>query len=353
MKKKLKVLSILYFCCAVVFIPFCWIASLIMVILFFLFGFLGGCLLVANKMYKRTNHWKNQFLFEKNFISNAGYRDNLERNFDVVNLGSNPALFGFFYENVRGQNWATGSQGFPMDFEILKYYHSYIKEGGYVLIPIMPFSSISNFLETRPEYWSDSYYMKFLKILDLSQVQRLSNHRKIQLKMRYPVIFNPKLTFYIFHDVPADTRLNIADQTMQMAELKYDARRWIKGWMKEFDVKKYEDFWGEKFDPYFESGRKILSEMIDYCLYRNLKPVIVTIPVSSYLAKEFTSEFRQKMIIDFVNAANVKDVRFLDYMFDERFSKAELFNGCFFLNLRGRKSFTNQILQDLGLYPPY
>lgn len=349
MKKKLKILSALYICCALALIPFCWVASLIMLIIFVIMGIMGASVLLANKMYLRTNHWKNQFLFEKNFISNAGYRDNLGRNFDVVNLGSNPALFGFFYEHNRGQNWATGSQGFPMDFEILKYYHSYVKEGGYVLIPIMPFSSISNFLETRPEYWSDSYYMKFAKILDSAQIKKLPNIRKIQLKMRFPIVFNPKLLYYVLHDVLPDSRLNIADQIMQTAELEYDAKRWIKGWMKEFEVRSYEEFWGEKFAPYFESGVKMLSEMIDYCLYRNLKPVIITIPMSSYLAKEFTPEFRQKMIKDFVNRANIKGVKFLDYMFDERFSKADLFNGSFFLNLSGRKEFTRQVMLDLGI----
>lgn len=320
-----------------------------MLALFSIFCIVSGCVLVTNKMYKKTNHWKNQFLFEKSFISNAGYRDNLGRNFDVVNLGSNPALFGFFYENVRGQNWATGSQGFPMDFEILKYYHSYVKEGGYVLIPIMPFSSISNFLETRPAYWSDGYYMKFARILDSSQIVKLPNYNKFCLKMRFPVIFNPKLIFYIFHDVPVDTRLNVAEQTMQKAELEYDAKLWINNWKKEFDVKNYEDFWGEKFTLYYESGIKMLSEMIDYCQIRNLRPVIVTIPISSCLAREFTPEFRQKMITDFVNAANIKGVKFLDYMFDERFSKSELFNGSFFLNLQGRKIFSRQVMSDLGL----
>ena len=258
-------------------------------------------------------------------------------------------MYGFFYEKIRGQNWATGSQGFPMDFEILKYYHSYIKEGGYVLIPIMPFSSISNYLETRPDYWSDSYYLKFTKILDWTQAKKLPNSHKLKLKIRFPVVFNPKLIYYILHDVAPDNRLQIADQTMQAAELEYDAKRWIKSWMNEFAVKKYEDFWGEKFNQYFESGVKMLSDMIDFCLYRNLKPVIITIPMSSYLAKEFTPEFRQKMITDFVNKANAKDVKFLDYMFDERFTRAELFTGSFFLNLKGRKMFTQQVLTDLGL----
>lgn len=349
MRTKLKILCVLYFVTAFASVLLSWKILIIMLALFLLGGFFAICLLYINKVYLKTNHWKNQFLFTKNFISNAGYRDNLGRNFDVANLGSNPALYGFFYEKVRGQNWATGSQGFPMDFEILKYYHSYVKEGGFVLIPIMPFSSISNFLETRTEYWSDNYYMKFAKILDYAQARKLPNGKKVLLKSRYPLIFNPKLAVYIFHDVPVDNKLFISEQTMQSVELEYDAKQWIKAWETEFSVKNFNDFLGEKFKSYFDSGVKMIGEMIDYCLYRNLNPVLITIPLSSYLAKEFSQEFRQKMIYDFVNAANTQGIKFLDYMFDERFSNPELFNGCFFLNLKGRKLFTAQVVKDLGI----
>lgn len=349
MKRKLKTLVTIYILSMISVSFLSWTIALIMFILLFLGCFSGGLLFCLNKAYLKTNHWKNQFLFTKNFISNNGYRDNLGRNLDIVNLGSNPALNGFFYEKVRGANWATGSQGFPMDFEILKYYHSYVKEGGYVLIPIMPFSSISNFLEIRSEYWSDNYYMKFAKILDYEQVKKLPNFRNVLLKMKFPLVFNPKLAIFIFHDVPVDSNLLVNEQTMQATELEYDAKKWIKNWKAEFCVKEYKDFWGETFKPYFASGVKILSEMIDFCLYRNLKPVLITIPMSSYLANEFTLEFRQKMIYDFVNAANKKDVRFLDYMFDDRFSNEDLFNGSFFFNMKGRKMFTEQVVKDLEI----
>lgn len=349
MKKKLKIFVAIYTLAMIGVFFFSWKISLLMLVFLFMGCFSCGILLCLNKAYFKTNHWKNQFLFTKNFISNNGYRDNLGRNLDIVNLGSNPALNGFFYEKVRGANWATGSQGFPMDFEILKYYHSYVKDGGYVLIPIMPFSSISNFLETRPAYWSDGYYMKFAKILDCAQVNKLPNFRKVLLKTRFPLVVNPKLAIFIFHDVPVDSNLLINEQTMQATELEYDAKKLIKSWKTEFCVKEYKDFWGEKFKPFFDSGVNMLSEMIDYCLYRNLKPVLVTIPMSSYLANEFTLEFRQKMIYDFVDAANKKNVRFLDYMFDDRFSNPELFNGSFFLNMNGRKIFTKQVLKDLGI----
>ena len=96
MKKKLEVLATIYILGMIgVFFFSCKIFFL-MLILLFLGCFSGGFLFCLNKAYLKTNHWKNQFSFTKNFISNNGYRDNLGRNLDVVNLGSNPALNGFF-----------------------------------------------------------------------------------------------------------------------------------------------------------------------------------------------------------------------------------------------------------------
>jgi hypothetical protein len=347
MKKKSALLVIIYLIITIVLVPFCWVASLVLSILF-IFGVSASiCALILNKIYLHTNHWKNQFLFEKNFISNAGYRDNISRNFEVVNLGSNPALFGFFYEKVRGQNWATGSQGLPMDFEILKYFHSYIKTGGYVLIPIMPFTSISQYIKTKSDYWGISYYLKFASILDWAQVKQMPYSNMLVRYKKYPLLFNPRLIRYVLNDVAKDDRLSLAEQPMSALELEQDARCWITGWEKEFDTKSMDEFFDERFKPYEEEGTRILQEMIDYCLKRDLQPVLITVPLSSYLAEKFSPEFRQCMMTDFIKKVNIRNVRVLDYMFDEHFCDASFYINSFFLNLKGKKIFTNQVMKDL------
>lgn len=322
--------------------------SLILFTLFILTILCGACILILNSLYKKTYHWKNQFAFQKHFVSNQGYRENISRNYDIVNLGSNPALFGFFYEKIRGQNWATGSQGLPMDFEILKYFHSYIKEGGIVLIPIMPFTSISQYLKTKPNYWSDKYYIKFTSILDSYQSMHLNNSGKNYFRMlKYPILYNPKLIIYIFHDVEKDRNLDISEQYMQALELEQDARKWVYGWMQEFDVSSMEEFYGSKFHPYMEEGIGILREMIDFCLERSLRPVLITLPMSSYLNCKFDNQFRERMVKDFVTAANLKNIPFLDYWDKNVMTDSSLYMNSFFFNLRGRKKFTEMVLNDI------
>ena len=350
MKKKLKILGTLCIIIDVVLLFMNIILFLIATLLILLVIICSATFLALNVLYKRTNHWKNQFRFEKNFISNHGYRDNLSRNLDIVNLGSNPAKYGLFYENVRGQNWATGSQGLEMDLEILKYFHSYIKEGGIVLIPIMPFTAISQYIKTKKEYWNDSYYIKFAKILDVSQVRQLPNGSKLLRKIKYPLIFDPLLIRYLFADVPTDNSLEISEQTMSSVELEHDADRHIDGWKKEFDAATVKDFIiDSKYSPYRDESVAILRQIVEYCKERNLKPVLLTIPMSKYLAKRFDIDFRKKMVYDFVCELNIDGLMFLDYMFDVRFDDSSLYNGSFFLNLKGRKLFSTQLMKDLRL----
>lgn len=349
MRKKLKILAFIFltFDMALLFINKLFFT--LVTILFILALFLGATLMVFNALYKKTNHWKNQFLFEKNFISSQGYRDNLRRNLDVVNLGSNPARFGMFYENVCGQNWATGSQGLEMDFEILKCFHSYLREGGTVLIPIMPFTAISQYIKEKKEYWNDAYYMKFAMILDYSQTLKFPNAHILQ-KIKYPLIFDPTLLRYVFVDVPQDGRWEMAEQIMSAVELEQDADMWINGWKKEFDAADIKDFiCDDKYLPYREEAVNILKNMIGFCISRNLEPVILTIPMSGYLADKFDTDFRQRMIYDFVEELDIDNLVFLDYMFDSKFNDSNFYNGSFFMNLKGRKLFSAQVMKDLEL----
>lgn len=305
--------------------------------------------LVANKLLTKTNWWQNQYMATRQFVSGVGYREDIQRNYDIVNLGSNPAHFAFFYENVKGQSWATGSQGQDMDFEILKFYHSYLKKGGTVLIPIMPFTAISPYLKERPDCWGMSYYSKFAKILDYAQVQKLPYGRVLLKYLRFPLFFNKKAIRYLFKDVAKDNRYEIAYQSKMLMELEFNASHWIKAWLAEFKLRNLLDVKDERWTKYYQEAVDLNRQIVDFCLERDLKPVFICVPMTQHLSKLFPQEYHQYMVTDFVKAANVHNVPFLDYTKDKRFQDDDLYFDSFFLNLRGRKMFTKQVLQDLRL----
>ena len=320
-----------------------------------LFAFYALCLcvlavgLLLNKCVKKTNWYKNQFLHTGQFVSNAGYRDNLIRNYEIVNLGSNPALFAFFYENINGQNWSTGSQGLDMDFEILKYFHSYLKTGGTVLIPIMPFTSISPYLKDKPKYCSKIYYAKFTRILDSSYINTVPELKRGKYFSRFPLLYKPASPLYLLHDAIPDARHLIAEQPMMAMELEQDANRWIEGWLKEFDMKSLDIPLTEEWKKYYDESVTLLRSMISYCLERNYQPVLICPPMTDYLSEKFPPRYRQAYVLDYVKESNTANIPFLDYTDCAEFKAPDLYFNSFFLNLRGRKLFTHRVLEDLGI----
>lgn len=306
----------------------------------------GGLFLrMANRLLKTTNWYKNHFVFT---TFRTSYWEHDVRNFEVANVGSNPARFGFFYETVKGQNWSAGSQALDMDLEVLKYYHSYLKEGGHVLIPIVPFTSVSSpslHFENRDR----AYQVKFASVLNYWQLVRLPGGLKALRWIQSPLFSDFKAIRYLLKDTEKDKRLDMAEQPMESIALRLDARGWIKLWKKEFGILNLEAPLGERLQAARRQSVADLQAIIDFCLERKLKPVLVIPPVTEFLASEFTPRMRETYIYSFIRQANVHDVPFLDYLDDKRFSDVNLYFNSFFLNLRGRKLFTNQVLSDLGI----
>ena len=349
MKKRLYFWGLMSIaCCVAAFAIKIWLGVVFTVIALIgaIFAFL---FFVSNKLIRHTNWWKNQYVGITQFVSNSGYRDNIIRNYDIINLGSNPARFAFFYEGVKGQSWATGSQGSDMDLEILKYYHSYVKEGGTILIPIMPFTAISPFLKERPDYWGVQYYSKFAQILDSSQVASLPYKKEVQTYLRYPMLIDKSSVFSLVLDSVPDSRYTIDEQPMMSLELQQDASNWIKMWQKEFGLRELTDVLAEKWNTYYQEAINLNRQIVSFCLERNLKPVFICVPMTKHLSDLFPSSFWNYMVTDFVRQVNEHCVPFLDYTFDLKFQDDNLYMNSYFLNMRGRKQFTHQVLVDLGL----
>jgi hypothetical protein len=306
--------------------------------------------IIANELLKMTNWYQNKFIYTKQFVTCRSYRKTTQRNYEIVNVGSNPARFAFFYEDIIGQNWSTGTQSLDKDTEILKYFHSLVKRDGIVLLPIVAFSSVAGYMQSRRPL---SYHAKFASILDRHQVNRIPRGKAAYIWVRFPLWYNwynwRALFRLLIKDVQPDDRLNISEQMMQPLELNMDALKWMSGWKKEFNIKDFND----PLTPELQEGRKIsvknLQNMINFCTERSLKPVLIFPPMTKYLSCLFTDKIREIYIYSFIREANTKNIPFLNYMDDERFSDPSLYFNSFFLNLKGRKLFTKQVLKDLNI----
>lgn len=311
--------------------------------------FMAVVLLLLNKLVKHTNWYNNIFIYTKQMCSNQGYRSYLIRNIEIANVGSNPARFAFHYDDVLGENWSTGNQGLDMDFEILKFRHSFIKRGGIVILPLVVFSSVSGYLRGKKEYLNYEYYAKFAHTLDSGQASLIPNLRKAFFWLKYPLLCNPKAIKYLIHDQKEDSRLSISNMPLMKPQLEEDARLFLEGWLKEFRLSSIDDPLSNELLDGMDWSIKTMQQIIDYLEERELKPVLILTPMSEPLQKYFTKEIMQKLVYDFVEKINRPNVLFLDYSQDKSLQNPQLYFNSLFLNLRGRKIFTRRVLHDLGL----
>jgi hypothetical protein len=318
--------------------------NIVIVILVFL---LVGIFFVSlNKSLKKTNWYRNIFVYPSRIIFDNSSLLGIDRNLDIVNLGSTSARYAFFYEEIRGQNWSTGGQALYEDFMILKKYYSLIKKGGVVLIPISFFTSISK----SPKHSLLFYYAKFIEIVDFDdykdQKDKIYYFKEATLMKKYPLLKCPKSIRYLIRDVYRDDFI-LPEQAMQYFELIYDADHWAEGWKKTFEIEDLTGPLSEKHQKNFEDISRLLNEILNFCIKNGLRPVIIIPPVSKFLSSRLPMKFREQYIYSFIYKANDQNILVLDYLDDKRFQDSQYYCNSSLLNLKGRKIFTLQVLQDI------
>ena len=298
--------------------------------------------LFLNRLVKKTNWYNNVIPDKANYPDNEWYRSHLERNYDVVNVGSSSAVFAFDYTglNVKAFNWAMQPQSLEYSFKILKMYFSILAQKGIVLIPFSPFSGLS-VAGKWPATANDKYYT----ILDSTLVD---DYESVKRRRNYPLFTQPKASLKsLIRDVPKVVCGTRKRSCYTEEDFQQDAERWIKNWKREFRIDDMDAPLSDENKKGAESRRKLLSEMIDFCLVRELRPVLVLPPMHPSLSRLFTNEFRENYIYSFLRRTNIRNILFLDYFDDKRFVSAEDYDNSFFLSQEGARRFTRIVLEDV------
>lgn len=298
--------------------------------------------LFLNRLVKKTNWYRNVIPDESNYPDNEWYRSHLERNYDVVNVGSSSAVFAFDYTglNVKAFNWAMQPQSLEYSFKILKMYFSILAQKGIVLIPFSPFSGLS-VAGKWPATANDKYYT----ILDSTLVD---DYESVKRRRNYPLFTQPRTALKrLVKDVPRHVSGARIKSCHTEEEFRQDAERWMEIWKKEFNIENLSAPLSDENKKGAESRRQSLSEMIDFCLERELRPVLVLPPMHPALSSLFTKEFKENYIYSFLRRTNTRNILFLDYFDDKRFVCAEDYDNSFFLSQEGARRFTRIVLEDV------
>ena len=312
------------------------------------FKIITGC-----ELLYRTNWYKSMFrdLNHETYPDNVWYREHDERNFDVVNLGSSGGKWAFDYAglNVKAMNWAQQPQTLLEDYNLLGHFHSILRQGGYVLITIMPFTGLNK----KTELMDAMKYVKFgihgepIQPYMFKEAQRYAN---------YPILFKKTaIKAFIKYFLGKDKQIGVHPETlleynpMKNDELERDAKRWIDGWKKQFGISDFDASLTKENVEGRAYRIKLMQTLIDFCTERGYKPVYVIPPVTEHLAKYYTPKFEETYIYGYLKEVN-REVLTLDYSKDKEFRfNDDLFFNSFFLNKKGRKLFTRRVLSDLGI----
>ena len=240
-------------------------------------------------------------------------------------------------------NWAPGSQTLIDDFKLLKNYHSILKTGGIVIISIMPFTSINK--ETG---FMDTF--KYYKTLDVITSIDKMYWRKCYFFSHFPILFGkPAIKAFVKVMLGKDKKRiepnKVQNNPMCDAELEADAKRWVDGWKKQFKITDLSAPLTEDNQKGREIRIEIMRNLIDFCTERGYKPVYVITPVTEYLSKFFTRDFKRIYIYEYLKQVN-RNIALLDYSEIEELKDKDLY---YFFNERGAKLFTERLLLDLNV----
>lgn len=265
--------------------------------------------------------------------------------YEIVNLGSNSGKYAFSYDNihVKGMNWAIGPQSLVHDFNLLKNYFSYLREGGIVLIPLCPFSCLYSPYTKQSNF---KYYpiLHPATIIDFDETERTK---------AYKIKANPfkEMPMYCIKSTIKELLLKLYKRikVQRSIDFEQDAKNWIALWKNQFKITDLNAPMSMHHKIERTNRAKTLKAIINFCQERKLRPFIVLPPLHPSLSSCFSPEFRKEYIYDFIMEATNDRSLLLDYLEDKTLCKGEFFLNSYFINKQGSTLFTDRVVKDLNL----
>lgn len=292
---------------------------------------------ILNRIISQTDWYNNQFWGGATKFWHAN-----QFGLDVVNLGSGAGVRAFDYNGlpIKACNWALGPQSLVHDFNILRNYFSYIKDGGYVIIVVCPFSCLES-------HYDKSHNFKYYTFLHPATIINFDdNERTLALTIKN----NPfrQMPVYCIKQTLREIKTKyIVSLRRTEKDLQKTAIDMMNCWKRQFGIDDLSTPITEKHLGELQGRKKTLIDIIDFCKERLLKPVVVIPPMYHTLGSMFPDEFKKNYIDLFLQGV---DAPIYDYMNNLDMDKEEYYQTALFLNEKGAKVFTRIVLSDIGIF---
>lgn len=272
-------------------------------------------------------------------VQNAGYKFyNMPEKIQVGNVGSSHGQYAFVYEDtgLSGFNFGLPAQRLFYDHRFLEKYLDVFEEDSTLIIPL---SYISFYLAYEGDNF-ETYNKVYYKYFPYNKMLKPNLEEYVKYGL-LPILTADKGIEHIFLEEDTKIPEEFADYTMDIETMKAEAMDTGTRHLEFIEDEKYNT------EQHFEELRNI----IDLALENNIKPVIVTTPLTKYYTDIFSEEFKlefNRLIEEFL--VDYAEVPYIDYSHDERFhEKPELFFDSGHLNLEGGKLFTSIVIEDFKI----
>ena len=305
--------------------------------------FLLKCLLIPaaaifiiyclNKPYRRINEEKYLDI-TKFWFFEADEKPQVK----VGNLGSSHGAYDINYAPLTEQgyvcfNFANTSQSYDYDFAVLKEYAQYMDEDSIMLIPVSYFSFNNEVVnETEAEAMSLRYY----HFLSPENIPNYDPYIDITTN-KLPILTAGEDILKLFPNLKLSIiALAAEDNEIDMEEF---TRRAQERYSRHFDNK----------EEYFLPERiQNLYDIINYCKERDITPILITPPFSSYYRDLVPETFLQEFQETVNSIASDTSVEYYDYSYDDRFrGNLSYFMDADHLNDEGAAYFVEVLISEI------
>lgn len=260
---------------------------------------------------------------------------------DIVNLGSDIGVYDFDYSecNLKASNWALSPQSLVHDYNILRNYFSYLRQGAVVIITISPFSCLFSI-------YGKEHNFKYYTILHPATVIDFDDNERTKALLFQNNPFKQAPILCIRKTIIEVLRKIMGLVKKGKINIQRTADEMISVWKQQYEIKDFSEPMSAKHIEQFESRKETLRTIIEFCKERDLKPIIVIPPMHHTLWKQFPENFIHNYLECFVNEI---DVPVYDYMKSQDFDKDEYYLSALLLNSKGARIFTARVIEDCNL----
>ena len=292
-----------------------------------------------NEIIRKSNWYHNQFLHLEEF-------ERLQQGADILCFGSTPAKYAIDFSNkseVIGYNLAIVPETIHYDFQVLKNYHSYLKEGGTALFVLCPFTFLKD--KYRPSDNSDVYKdIRYYPILHRAMI----DHFDIKLYKKWvdhPMSLGLQAWKCLIKDSAKSRYGQDRPNNLSDSQMKESAQTKINEWKEEFMLDCLSpDSLLPTLKECISANVEIFKQMKLFIQERGYKCQIVIPPFSAELTNLLPEEFVEATLMVPLSEIGIPVI---NYFRDNRWYEKDYFFDAFRMNATGRDKLTKDIINKL------